>query len=181
VADELPFVPLVDELPFVLLPVLLLLVPLFQLPVLDVPFVEPFIDEPLLFIEPVAELPLFELDELLLDESFVPVLVMPVPEVVPLDVVPVADEPLVLPEPVLCASAAPPAMPSAPRATAVSFMIAFISLSPGGWLRSTPRVDTGFRQRRCPRPYRREARLNVESAQTGIRVAGVETSGRCGH
>jgi hypothetical protein len=111
-----PSVPLPVDVPLVLaLPLLVLLV---------------FIDELLAFIDPLF--PALLVEEFI--EAFVPLVdefidelplepELPVAPVAPLVLLPV------LLEPVLWASAAPPAMPIAPTATAASFMIAFIVIS----------------------------------------------------
>ena len=101
----------------------------FEVSVDDVPFVAlslPF-DELLfeeLFVAEVPEAPLFdEFDDVLSDVLLAVELGLLI-EPAALELLPV-----VLSELVLCASAAPPAIPIAPTATAVSFKIAFIIIS----------------------------------------------------
>ena len=112
-----PSVPLPVDVPLVLaLPLFVLLVLIDELlTFIDLLFpallVEEFIDEA--FVPLVDEF----IDELPLEPE------LPVAPVAPLVLLPV------LLEPVLWASAAPPAMPIAPTATAASFMIAFIVVS----------------------------------------------------
>jgi hypothetical protein len=129
-------VPLVDDVPFVVLSLAL------EDPLLEEPFVA---DEPLApltpltplfdeFIDELDEEPLAPVfDEFIDDEPLAPVFDefiddVPLVEEFWPPIEPVALEllPEVPPELVPCANAAPPAMPIAPMATAVSFKIAFI-------------------------------------------------------
>jgi hypothetical protein len=128
--DSEPFEVPGDDVPFVALSLPLdepLLEELFVAEVPEAPLFDEFDDVPL---EPVLDEFIDEFDDVLSDVLLAVELGLLI-EPAALELLPV-----VLSELVLCASAAPPAIPIAPTATAVSFKIAFIIhlLKGVGWI-----------------------------------------------